>query len=663
MKQSRCNEIIKKLIPYVVILGLVIFTEIFVFNFSTWKTMSCEPITLSVDEYTDESGLYDTGYFNINDDVKNVNVDLSVTGYDRANVTVALTDEGDYYVYELPQYEIVPGVEGDGYRNIYPFGKVSTIQITVSVPEGASAHISSIKVNDNRPLDVKILRVGVLFLLISLGYIVFSDGILMKAVCMRGNKYQLLLVAAVMFFVMFVGFLLVKSNPVCVNSPWPHHKQYRELAHAMKQGTVVVDDSPDMALLEKENPYDTIALLAENIPFRMDYAFYNGNYYVYFGIIPELLFFLPHYLLTGQDLQNYIVVFLFYCMMVVGIFGTLWELALHLGKRMPFIFYLILGVSVSLLSNYVFMLGRPDIYNIPIIASNAFVFLGTFFWMRALWTERYTSLCYAAGSFCMACIAGCRPQMLLYVIAIFCALFVPLLLNKEWRKTISWQKAVSFVLPFIAVGAIVFWYNQARFGSGFEFGATYSLTTNDMNHRGFNFSRVFRGLYSFLLQPPVIHSTFPFLESCELDGNYMGKNIVEFCYGGLFAVSPLLLGLLYIPLGGYMHCTKDERRLVSGLCLTSVIIAAFDINAAGILQRYMGDMIFGFLLAAVIVLFGMLDRYRESKIYLWIAKVIYLAVICGLMFSFLVVITSAGGISLEKYNPVLFHWIRTYFDF
>lgn len=112
-----------------------------------------------------------------------------------------------------------------------------------------------------------------------------------------------------------------------------------------------------------------------------------------------------------------------------------------------------------------------------------------------------------------------------------------------------------------------------------------------------------------------------------------------------------------------MHCTKDERRLVSGLCLTSVIIAAFDINAAGILQRYMGDMIFGFLLAAVIVLFGMLDRYRESKIYLWIAKVIYLAVICGLMFSFLVVITSAGGISLEKYNPVLFHWIRTYFDF
>ena len=61
MKQSRCNEKIKKLIPYVVILGIVIFTEIFVFNFSTWKTMSCEPIILSVDEYTDESGLYDTG--------------------------------------------------------------------------------------------------------------------------------------------------------------------------------------------------------------------------------------------------------------------------------------------------------------------------------------------------------------------------------------------------------------------------------------------------------------------------------------------------------------------------------------------------------------------------------------------------------------------------
>ena len=51
-----------------------------------------------------------------------------------------------------------------------------------------------------------------------------------------------------------------------------------------------------------KNPYDTIALQAAGIGYRADYAYHNGKYYVYFGIVPVLLLYLPYYLLTGGAL-------------------------------------------------------------------------------------------------------------------------------------------------------------------------------------------------------------------------------------------------------------------------------------------------------------------------------------------------------------------------
>lgn len=661
------NKLYKKWIPYGIILLLVILAEIFLFNFSTWNTMSCEPIVLAVDVETDETGMYKTDMVSIGQDVKNVNVELTVEHYDRATVRVVLTDAGDYYEYPLPDYVVAPGVEGDGYQNIYPFGEVNTLQVIVMVPQGTHANISSIEANVNRPMDFKVLRVGILFAVLALGYIIFADRPLMKISCKKGCKWQIAVSAAVIAMLIVFAGILVKSNPIWLEPTWPHHRQYQELARSLKEGTVVIDDKPDAALLEKENPYDTIALFAEGISFRMDYAFYNGNYYVYFGIIPELLFFLPYYLMTGQDLQNYMVVHIFYGAMVLGVFGVLWELVHRFGKKVPFVWYLILAVSVSLLPNYVFILKRPDLYNIPLIAGNAFSFLGTFFWMRALWNERHRWLWLMLGALFMACIAGSRPQMLLYTIFIFIALFVPVLwrMIRKCEREVSFtvKDIISFVIPFVVIAAVVIWYNVARFGNPLEFGATLSLTSNDMNNRGFNFSRLFRGLYSFLFQPPAVHASYPFLESVQLEGNYMGKNIVEFCFGGIFAIYPLLLSLFYVLLGGYKKYSKEAKTLILLLSVASFGIAGFDINAAGILQRYMGDIVLGFILAAALVLFYEMGSRRENGSYFWIAKGTYLAVVYSWTFSFMVFISSTGGEALEDYNVRLFHWIQTYFKF
>jgi len=652
--------------PYVGILAFVLLLEVFIFNFSTWKTLGCEPIVLAQDVSTDEKGVFSTGFKDIYADVKNVNVDLRIERYDRAEVMVSLTDAGDYYAYDMPAYTVTNDVKGCGYQNIYPFGKVHTLQVTVTVPEGTEAHIESIALNVVRPFGFKILRVLVLFVLVAFGYALISQKGIGAKLCKRKCKVQLGVIIGVVMLLFVMAALLATSNPVCVNSPWPHHRQYQELARALKDGTVVIGEIPDAALVAKENPYDTSALLAEGIPFKMDYAYYDGHYYAYFGIVPELLFYLPYHLVTGRDLPNFAVVYVLYCAVIAGVFGVLWELVHRFAKKVPFLVYLMAALSVSMLPHYISMVARPDIYNVPVMAGNAFVWLGAWCWLRAKSEDAGVTckaLWYCLGAFCIAAVMGCRPQMILYGIVLFAVLILPdaWTCRKEWKKNL--KSLFAFCVPFVIVGVAVFWYNYARFGSGFSFGASYSLTSNDMNNRGFNFSRILYGLYAFIFQPPVMNAYYPFLESAELSGSYMGKHIYEFSYGGMLWVYPPVLSLFYALLGGFKSFSKEQKGWLGGLCAISFVVAGFDITAAGILQRYMCDMALGFALAAVLVILILVDRYEGSTLSVWIVKGGYACVCIGFIISFLVVITSCDSICLENYNPKLFYEIAEYFKF
>ena len=55
--------------------------------------------------------------------------------------------------------------------------------------------------------------------------------------------------------------------------------------------------------LQLENPYDALNrdsdLINRDEDYLWDAAYYNGKFYVYFGILPVLVIFLPFYLITG----------------------------------------------------------------------------------------------------------------------------------------------------------------------------------------------------------------------------------------------------------------------------------------------------------------------------------------------------------------------------
>ena len=140
----------------------------------------------------------------------------------------------------------------------------------------------------------------------------------------------------VIFLLIGIAWKLAHVNPICVASPWPHHKQYQELAEAMEKGHVFLEHEPSEGLLNAPNPYDTIYLQANGIDYRADYAYYEGKYYVYFGVVPELLLYLPYYLLTGEHMFNYVAVFLFYSGFILAVFALYWEIIKRWFAKVPF---------------------------------------------------------------------------------------------------------------------------------------------------------------------------------------------------------------------------------------------------------------------------------------------------------------------------------------
>lgn len=91
------------------------------------------------------------------------------------------------------------------------------------------------------------------------------------------------------------------------------------------------------------------------------------------------------------------------------------------------------------------------------------------------------------------------------------------------------------------------WYNAARFGSPFDFGANYNLTGNDMTQRGFNAVRIGPAVFTSLFELPSWQGVFPFLRETDVQTNAVIRTISEKFTGGILAATPYLW-VLALPL-------------------------------------------------------------------------------------------------------------------
>ncbi len=658
----------KYIVSTFVIFIIAFLLEIFVFNFSSFRTGGLSPVLLEKDMQIGSGQEYFTEPVELNCELKNIHANIDMTYGDLVYVSLILTDEGDKYEYSTPEFVVCNGIPGSGYCNIYPFGKAKTVIVKIWVPDGSVAYINDITLNDRKPIDIKPLRILALFFVFWLGYMIFADTFFHRIYLDTSKKWQLAVILVFILFLIIGAYFINHADKVILASHWPHHKQYQELARSLEKGSVVLSEQyVDPALLEVENPYDTLALQVEDITYSMDCAFYDGNYYTYFGIVPELLMYFPYHLITGRDFPNYWAT---YFMFVIFIFGAFFSVAGFIRRyfrKVPFVLYLLISSAIVLGANFLYLVERSDIYNVPIISGIAFTFLGLGFWLEAVNTQRVwlRRASIVLGSLSMALVAGCRPQL---VILSFASIFIFMIRDNGEKRGLftkeTLTETICFILPYVIVAIPVCWYNAARFGSIFDFGAGYSLTTNDMNKRGFNFNRLFRSLYSFLFQPAVLKTDFPFMLPSVIEGNYMGKYMVEYIYGGIIVANTFMASIWLMLLNGFRKIDAKIKALAIFLIGAGTLVAAFDANEAGVIYRYTCDFAPLFFLAATLLWLVLVsENGKEILSYSFAAHMLYVCIVLSVVYSFLTIIASGNTVCLENDNTPLFYWIADYFSF
>lgn len=549
----------------------------------------------------------------VNDDTNLLHQDSAFTFY------VEGTDEANGALIRFGTWEVSLQADRTHTISLDLTGNVGMLTLKASGYSSGYAQypvaftITGITANTPRPLQLSLGRFVALWLLMSAVYLLRPGSGLWQRRWLAGNVCDR--VAAAVLGVILAGFVVVVpfwqpgnsglATATYNTAYWDGestvsfvYQQYGALAHSLLNGRLDLEQDPPEELVAMENPYDASARDAIGIQGGLwDHAYYNGRYYVYFGIVPCLLFQLPFEAITGIQNLAYAP-----CMVILGLvfllscFGILGQVVRRWFPQASTAAYLLCVAALVLGSQLYTLLVRPYIYEYAILCGAALLMLGIWLWLCAAATpvERggILTLRLALGSLCVALVAGCRPQM-----EVFALLALPIFWNRyitrgRLRSRAGVRDAAAFLLPVVVVAAGLMWYNYARFGSPFDFGANYNITGNDMTKRGFNVVRIGPAVFTSLLDLPRLDSVFPYLRETDVSTNAVIRTISEKFCGGMLAATPFTWALLLpaVPLARRsLHRRRAVAAMVYGSVAAMLLITVVDCQMAGVLYRYLMD--------------------------------------------------------------------------
>ena len=683
------------------ILAVALLLETFLFNLNFFTSAGYNSISLNdklnLQETTDEQYKltavnHTLEFSNLNTEVHNIwlNFDYRQPAQE-LTVKIQFTDDAHHTYFDSTEYTVgVPDVavstlsDQSEYINLNTTGLVDNLRIEVT-GENVSYPIklSDIVLNAHHPFDF------------NAGRFLATAGILLLAFAFRPRsaiyrihivdeprKSKAAIIATVVIEVWLMAtFLFMGSNLVGVatqgynSGSWDGHsivntfevggdnaQQYAELAKAMAHGQLYLEEEPPQWLQDMADPYDKgardEAQKETGEPYLFDVAYHDGHYYVYFGVMPVVLFYLPFYLLTGANFPTAIGVLIACVAFVLGCSALLDRFARYHFKRVSLGLYLLLQIPLVTCCGILYLLKFPTFYSLPIMLGLAFSVWGLYFWMRGRASAARSTgpeKWYLAGSLCMALVVGCRPQLVVLSLLAFPLFWRPYITERRLFTPRGGREFACLVAPYAVVAAGLMGYNYARFGSLTDFGANYNLTVNDMTKRGWNLGRLAPALFAYFLQPPCVTGVFPYVQPAPFDTTYMGQTIKEVTFGGILACLPVLWVLPFAKRILTLRMRQRSTRTIMGvivvLLASGVIVALLDAQMAGILQRYFADFSFMFLAAVVLLAFIVNENLPPgSMAQNLLMKVLLVLVAVSVVYSVLVCFVPETGWYSDVYS-------------
>ncbi len=386
-----------------------------------------------------------------------------------------------------------------------------------------------------------------------------------------------------------LGVILLCVLPMGLSPIWngeipDHRNQYEEMAEALLDGRLYLDHEVDPRLLAMENPYDTQMRRELEVEAEWDHAFYNGKYYMYFGVVPVVLLFLPYRALTGTALVTYHATQVFTAGFIAGFFALLYVVAKRFFHRMTLGMYLSLAAAFSVMSVW-YASACPALYCTAITSALCMMVWSLYFYMKAVWHtegENRQLRTAALGALFGALAFGCRPPVALANLLVIPILW-DFLRQRQWRCKLTGKLALA-AAPYVIVAALLMAYNAARFDNPFEFGQTYQMTITDQQNIGMLndaaalIKRMIIELGNMFLFPKFWKTSFPYVR-----------------HAGILIIFPILLGIFGVIRPGVRRrlTQKGLASLSAFVVLTVAVICVMDVFWSPVItERYKMDILF-----------------------------------------------------------------------
>ena len=372
----------------------------------------------------------------------------------------------------------------------------------------------------------------------------------------------------------------------------PHFKRaendyYNLLVAGFRKGSLALDVQVPDALKRAENPWDP-AKRPPGITLH-DASYFNGRYYLYFGVVPAVLLFWPFHAVTGFDLP-FVLATVSYLVGALLISSWLWLTVVR--ERFPragLLTKLAGPVVLGLCGGQLALARRASIWEMPIAAGH--------FYMVCLVASAYLALrsrrpwpALAAAGLSLGLAIGCRPTLAAAGLALAYLVIRSGAAGDGSQGRLA-RSFLSAAVPFSCVVAALLAYNWLRFGNPLEFGLNYQLSAV-YEAKAHHFLPRFApfNLALYFLHAPQWGSYFPFVHPVPWVAQPKDYYGMEFVYGAL-AVCPVIWGVVLS--AGILVRRRHtvERSLVVFLAAmaaaTTLLLSFFNTAAA----RYVPDFL------------------------------------------------------------------------
>lgn len=383
------------------------------------------------------------------------------------------------------------------------------------------------------------------------------------------------------------------GNEIHVYKPCGNY--YNLLINSLKEGKLYIADFKNLQSL---------------LPF--DASEYKGKIYIYFGLTPLLIFYVPFHLITTIYLTDKLLVLL-----LSSLFFILSLLILKIFiqqlkfKLKPFM--IILSIFLIGVCNYLpFLVIRGAIYEVCILTAMICLILSTIILYYLSNNDRHKHLFIILLGLLLALCVGARPQYILFI-PVFYITLIYIECIKETDNAISiTELSILFFMPCIIYGIIIATYNYLRFDSFIEFGWSYQLNEFNQHHYFKGINNILVSLKYNLFQIPQIgtETIFSLVKSEYHTG---GKEYVT----GIIYSFPLLLNFIFIyPF--LKHIAKNKNIFICILLLLILAITNFTVTSliSGIITRYVFEYLSIFVLISLLIFYWLLNKQEKTNLQL-----------------------------------------------